>query len=107
MGSAPKLDRDTQIQHTTRDGSARKWTVQVAATKPTNWDPTQMESDVLQVTVTAVDDPGAGLVMGTPVTFTEFAVGVMAPEAGDGGKIRGGRLFWSASGVQRTRAKAE
>lgn len=107
MGSEAKLDRDTGNQHTTKDGSSRKWVVRVAASKPTTWDPSQTESDVLQVTVTSNEDPGSGLVMGIPVTFTDFAVGVMAPESGDNGKIRGGRLFWSASGVQRARGKAE
>jgi hypothetical protein len=100
MSCAPKLDPETQIQHTTKDGSSRKWTVTVAATKPATYDPTRQENDVLAVTVTSVDDPADGLVMGTPVTFTDFSVGVMAPEAGEGGKIRGGRLFWSANGVR-------
>jgi hypothetical protein len=100
MSCEPKVDRDTGAQHTTKDGSARKWTVTVAATKPATYDPTRQENDVLSVTVTSVDDPADGLVMGTPVTFTDFSVGVMAPEAGEGGKIRGGRLFWSASGVR-------
>jgi hypothetical protein len=100
MSCEPKVDRDTGVQHTTKDGSARKWTVTVAATKPATYDPARMENDVLAVTVTSPDDPADGLVMGTPVTFTDFSVGVMAPEAGEGGKIRGGRLFWSANGVR-------
>lgn len=103
MSCEPKLDRDTGAQHTTKDGSARKWVVSVAATKPANWDATQMEKDVLSVTVTSADDPADGLVMGTPVTFDDFSVGVMAPEArgeGENMKIRGGRLFWSANGVR-------
>lgn len=100
MGCEPKLDRETGLQHTTKDGFAKKWTVTVAATKPTSYDPTRQESDVLAITVTSELDPGTDLVMGTPVTLDDFSVGVMAPEAGDNGKIRGGRLFWSASGVR-------
>jgi hypothetical protein len=101
MSCEPKVDRDTGVQHTTKDGSARKWTVTVAATKPATYDPARMENDVLAVTVTSPDDPAEGLVMGTPVTFTDFSVGVMAPEANqETGKIRGGRLFWSANGVR-------
>ena len=109
MGCEPKLDRDTGNQHTDKAGTSRKWTVRVAATKPTTWDASQTEADVLQVTVTSPEDPGSNVPMGTPVTFTDFAVGVMAPESGDNGKIRGGRLFWSATGVRpvNSRAKAE
>lgn len=100
MACEPKLDRETGSQHTTKDGSSRKWTVVVAATKPASYDRDRLESDTLSVTVTSVDDPAEGLPMGVPVTLTDFSVGVMAPEAGEGGKIRGGRLFWSATGVR-------
>jgi hypothetical protein len=100
MGCEPKLDRETGIQHTTKDGLSKKWAVLVAAAKPASYDADRTESDTLQVTVTSPDDPATGLTMGMPVTLDDFSVGVMAPEAGEGGKIRGGRLFWSASSVR-------
>jgi hypothetical protein len=100
MACQPKIDRDTQIQHTTKDGSSRKWTVVVAAIKPASYDPAQLENGTLNVTVTSVDNPADGMAPGTPVTFVDFTTGVMKPEAGEGGKIRGGSLFWSATGIR-------
>jgi hypothetical protein len=100
MGCEPKLDRETGQQHTTKDGFSRKWTVNISAAKPSPYDSARTEVDALAVTVTSEVDPADGLVMGTPVTLDGFTVGVMAPEAGEGGKIRGGRLFWSATGVR-------
>lgn len=100
MGCEPKIDRETGVQHTTKDGFSRKWTVNVSAAKPSPYDSARTEVDALAITVTSEVDPAEGLAMGTPVTLDGFACGVMAPEAGEGGKIRGGRLFWSASGVR-------
>jgi hypothetical protein len=100
MGGEPKLDRETGIQQTTKDGFAKKWTVRISAAKPSPYDSARTEVDTLLVTVTSEVDPADGLALGTPVTLDGFTVGVMAPEAGEGGKIRGGRLFWSATGVR-------
>lgn len=107
MGCEPKLDRDTGNQHTSKDGMYRKWTVVVAASKPASWDPARAETDTLQVTVTSAEEPANGLVMGTPVTFTDFTTGVMSPEAdAESGKIRGGKLYWQATGVRPVGGKS-
>ena len=96
----PKADRETGVQFTSKDGTERKWTVQVVASLPSRWDAGRTESEVLPVTVTCADDPTARVSEGDQVVFDGLTVGVMPPEAGEGGRIRGGRLFWQASGVR-------
>jgi hypothetical protein len=95
----PKVDRDTGVQFTSKDGSERKWTVQVVASLPSRWDAGRSESEVLSVTLTSAEDP---LVEeGDRVWFDNLSVGVMPPEKNeDTGRIRGGKLFWGASGIQ-------
>jgi hypothetical protein len=55
---------------------------------------------VLSVTVTCADDPTGQVAEGDQVYFDNLTVGVMPPEAGEGGRIRGGKLFWQATGVR-------
>jgi hypothetical protein len=97
---APKTDRDTGQQVTTKDGLQRKWTVQCVASMPSRWEAGRNDSDVLQVTVTCADDPTMLVAEGDLLVFEGLTAGVMSPEAGDNGRIRGGKLFWSASGVR-------
>jgi hypothetical protein len=105
---APKSDRETGVQYTTKDGTGRKWTAQVVASLPSRWESGRTDSEVLQVTITCLDDPTGKVMEGDQVWFTDLTVGVMAPEAGEGGRIRGGRLFWQAAGIQsRTAASSK
>lgn len=97
---APKADRETGIQYTTKDGSEKKWTVQVVASVPSRWEAGRTDSDVLSVTVTCANDPTEYVTEGDMVLFDGLTVGVMPPEAGDNGRIRGGKLFWQATGVR-------
>lgn len=101
----PKTDRETGAQSTTKDGSELKWSVQVVVSMPSRFDSTRTDSEVLTVTVTSAADPRDQVTEGDQVFFDGLTVGVMAPEAGEGGRIRGGKLFWSASGV-RSRSAA-
>lgn len=96
----PKTDRDTGVQYTNKDGTERKWTVQVVVSLPNRFDPARTDSEVLSVTVQCADDPSLSVSEGDPVRFDSLSVGVMAPEQGEGGRIKGGRLFWQASGVR-------
>jgi hypothetical protein len=97
----PKTDRDTGVQFTSKDGSERKWTVQVVAQLPSRWDSGRTESEVLPVTVTMAGDPSAEVEEGDKVIFDGLTVGVMNPEQDkDSGRIRGGKLFWGAAGVR-------
>jgi hypothetical protein len=97
----PRLDRETGIQFTNKDGTERKWTVQVVASLPSRWDEGRTESEVLAVTVTCKDDPTAHIAEGDQVRFANLTVGVMPPEKNEAtGRIRGGKLFWQATGVR-------
>jgi hypothetical protein len=107
MEIEPKADRETGVQFTSKDGSERKWTVQVVASLPSRFDSSRTDSEVLLVTVTCKDDPREYMHEGDAVRFDEFTVGVMPPEATDTGRIRGGKLFWQASGVRARVAAAK
>lgn|SRR5215472_399246 len=103
----PKADRETGIQYTSKDGTERKWTVQVVASLPSRFDANRTDSEVLSVTVTSAEDPRDHIMEGEPVIFDGFTVGVMPPEKGEGDRIRGGKLFWQASGVRSRVASAK
>jgi hypothetical protein len=96
----PKTDRDTGVQFTSKDGAEKKWTVQVVAQLPSRWDSGRTESEVLAVTVTCAEDPTVQVEEGDKVSFDNLTVGVMAPERGEGDRIRGGKLFFGATGVR-------
>jgi hypothetical protein len=98
MASGPKMRYQTTEQDVSTTGE-RKWEVQAAAT----WhaDPGQRPfSDLIRVTVLGGADPGAGLPPGTPVEFDQLRVGVMTAEAGENGRVRGGKPFYQAAGVR-------
>jgi hypothetical protein len=97
---APKADRETGVQFTSKDGTERKWTAQVVASMPSRWEAGRTDSEVLSVTVTCADDPVGKVAEGDQVWFTGLTVGVMPPEQGESGRIRGGKLFWQATGIQ-------
>ena len=67
---------------------------------PSRFDVSRTDSEVLAVTVTCSEDPREYVTEGDPVEFDGFTVGVMPPESGENGRIRGGKLFWQASGVR-------
>lgn len=95
-----KTDRDTGRQITAKNGVERKWTCQVVASMPSRFEAGRTDSEVLSVTITSADDPVGKVAEGDQVWFTGLTVGVMAPEQSESGRIRGGKLFWGASGIQ-------
>jgi hypothetical protein len=98
---ATKKSRSTGIQATSPDGSERKWTVETVMSMPSRFDASRSESEVVQVTVQTADDPAGYVAEGDQVVFDSLTVGVMAPEQDkESNRIRGGRLFWQASGVR-------
>src|SRR5262245_61475865 len=103
----PRTDRDTGVQLTNKDGTERKWTAQVVASMPSRWEANRTESDLINVTVTTADDPTGKVAEGDLVWFTDLTVGVMPPEQSESGRIRGGKLFWQASGIQSRSASAK
>jgi hypothetical protein len=92
--------RETGIQATSKDGIEKKWTVEVVVSMASRWDSSRTESEVVPVTVTTAEDPAGLVTEGEQVVFDGLTVGVMPPEQGESGRIRGGKLFWSASGVR-------
>ena len=103
----PKADRETGVQYTSKDGLERKWNAQVVMSLPSKWDAGRTESEVVNVTLTMADDPRDQVAEGDPVLFDDLTVGVMAPTKDeDSGRIKGGRLFWQATGV-RSRVPAK
>jgi hypothetical protein len=97
---AEKTDRDTGRQITSKNGVERKWTASVVASMPSKFEAGRTDSEVLAVTITSADDPMGKVTEGDPVWFTGLTVGVMPPEQSDSGRIRGGKLFFGASGIQ-------
>jgi hypothetical protein len=95
----PKNDRETGVQYTNRDGTEKKWNVQVVCSMPSRFDASRTDSEVLAVTVTTAEDPTGRISEGDQVWFDGFSVGVMPPEKTENDRIRGGKLFWTASGV--------
>jgi hypothetical protein len=103
----PKADRETGVQYTSKDGSARKWAVQVVASLPSRFDPGRSDTEVLTITVTSADDPRELIHEGDQAVFSDLTAGVMPPEqSAETGRIRGGKLFWTATGV-RSRVAAK
>jgi hypothetical protein len=97
MGSEPKADFNTG-EHQRNAAGLLKWGVSVAAqTIPVNGQRSTVET--LSVTIAAESDPGEGITPGTPVTLPGLRAGVMDPET-RGDKIRGGKMFFQASGVR-------
>jgi hypothetical protein len=63
--------------------------------------------NLINVTVTCADDPRDSVSEGEPIVFSDFTAGVMPPEqSAETGRIRGGKLFWTATGV-RSRVTAK
>jgi hypothetical protein len=91
---------ETGIQATNPDGTEKKWVVEAVMSMPSRFDANRSESEVIPVTVTSASDPADLVGEGEQVTFDNLTVGVMAPEQGKSGRIRGGKLFWQATGVR-------
>jgi hypothetical protein len=99
MSTAPK-DRfgSPGVQDTSAEG-VPKWLAEVAVTFTANGG-LKPVSDVLTVSVTARANPSDGLQLPAPVAFEGLRVGVNPPEKRDNGSIRGGRLWYAATGLR-------
>jgi hypothetical protein len=110
MSAGPKLKFGEQTQDANTAG-VPKWGLEVAVTFAPQ-DGMRPVSEVLNITITAPHDPAQGVAPGSPVQFDGFRVGVSPPEKTDRGGIRGGKLWYQASGVraangQHTRPKSD
>jgi hypothetical protein len=106
LGSGPRMKFQTQQekdagvapeQDTTKDRQL-KWELQLAVTYHTQ-PGARIQSEVLSVTMTGASDPAAAIPPG-PVETEGLRCGLSAPEAGDGGRIRGGKLWWQADKIR-------
>lgn len=102
MGCAPKYKFQTTEQDRTQEGRP-KWEVQCAVTYLA--EPGQRAfTEGLAVTVVADRDPSEGLTAPCTVELVDLRAGVSTPEAKEGGRVRGGRLWWQASALRQVPA---
>ena len=96
---------DPDEQEVNRATGEPKWIVQAAVTyRPQFEGMTRVDTQVIEVTVTGMQPDVAG-----PVQFTRLQAGVSAPEQrerrnGGGQYVTGGKLWWSAAGVESVSA---
>jgi hypothetical protein len=101
MGAAPRMKFGTvDTQDSNADG-VPKWDIQAAVTYRPTFDGQRLQSEVLSVTVTSINDPADGIPVPSAVVFEQLRVGSMPPELNrETDRIRGGRLFYTAQGVR-------
>lgn len=98
MACGPKIEYGTQGAQAKAADGRPKWEAQVAVTYLA--EPGQRaQSEVVNVTITADQDPGAGLPAPCPAELVDLRVGWTAPEVRDG-RARGGRPWYQASGIR-------
>jgi len=95
MSVGPKLKFGTDQQDVTRDGE-KKWSVQVAVSYFADYG-MRAQAEVIEVGLTG---NAPDVQPGMPVQFDRLRCGVSAPEKTEQGRVRGGRLYWSADGVR-------
>jgi hypothetical protein len=99
MSAAPKEKfQQPGVQDVSADGTP-KWSAQLAVTynAENGMAPT---SEVLNVSITSHANPVDGIPPGSPVVPDGLRAGVNSPERRDNGSIRGGRLWYSATGLR-------
>jgi len=88
-GLAPEQDRS-------KDGLP-KWEATLAVTYH-SLPGARMQSETLSVTLLAASDPASSIPPG-PVDVEGLRCGLSAPESGEGGRIRGGKLWYQADKI--------
>jgi hypothetical protein len=94
MSVGPRLKFGTDVQDVTRNGE-KKWSVQVAVSYFPEYG-MRAQAEVIEVGLVG---EAPSVQPGMPVQFDRLRCGVSAPEKTDEGRVRGGRLYWSADGV--------
>ena len=103
LGVEPKTAfGDPYRQETAKDGTP-KWVGQVAAEFRAFGRP---QRELLNVGVTAVKDPGEGLVPGTPVELIDFEIGVMERRNREG-QVTGVQVWYRAGSIRPTSATGQ
>jgi hypothetical protein len=99
MSAAPKEKfQQPGVQDVAADGTP-KWVAQLAVTYNAE-NGMAPASEVLNVSITSHGNPVDGIAPGSPVTPDVLRVGWNAPEKRDNGSIRGGRPWYSATGLR-------
>jgi hypothetical protein len=97
MSVGPRFKFGTDQQDVTRQGE-RKWSCQVAVSYFADFG-MRAQAEVIEVGLVG-EDPSHAVQPGMPVQFDRLRCGVSAPEKTDEGRVRGGRLYWSADAVR-------
>jgi hypothetical protein len=104
MQGGPKAEFGNPDRQATDANGVPKWEVVCSVAEPSTFPGRRPNVEPLVVTITAIDDPVTGLVVGQPVVFDTLRVGATAPEASqreDGtARVRGGKFYYSAQGVR-------
>jgi hypothetical protein len=100
MATAPKTVFGAGNVQDKNAAGVPKWTANVAVTYSPDGTGIAPPSEVLSVTITSTEDPGTSCPPGTSVTFDQLRAGISPPEKRDDGRVRGGRLWYSAAGIK-------
>jgi hypothetical protein len=100
MGSGPRIKFGTTDQQDATPDGIPRWELQVAVTYRPEFEGQRPEGEVIAVTIPSLNDPADGIQVPAYVVFDQLRVGLMAPEKGEGDRIRGGRLFYKALAVR-------
>jgi len=95
MSVGPRNKFGTDVQDVNHNGE-KKWSVQVAVSYFADYG-MRAQAEVIEVGLVG---EAPDVQPGTPVQFDRLRCGVSAPEKTDTGRVRGGRLYWSADGVR-------
>lgn len=102
-GPKPKFGGSPGEQETNAAG-VRKWIVQVAVTFTPTTPGLPEISELIAVTITDHANPGEGLAPGTAIVLDGLRVGINPPERTDKGGIKGGKLWYTATGLRSASA---
>ena len=101
MSSGPRLKFGSATEQEVSAAGEKKWTADVAVTHHPAAPGMRAISEVISVVITGPpSDPGASIPQGSPVEFPDLRLGIMAPEQGETGRIRGGKPYFMASGIR-------
>jgi hypothetical protein len=108
MQGGPKAEFGNPDRQATDANGVPKWEVVCSVAEPPTFAGRRPNVEPLVVTITAIDDPTAGLTVGQNLLgcFDTLRVGATAPEAreDDRGRARvsGGKFYYSAQGIRVT-----
>lgn len=99
VSAMPKEQFGANGRQETNSQGVPKWTVEVAATFTPTITGMKPLTELISVTITDHAQPALGLNPGTPIAFDGFRVGLNPAELRNE-KLRGGRLYYSATGIR-------